>query len=246
MSKKSKSNKKKNDNNNNNNKKDDNQTVTTTTTTTAIIEEEKKDEKIDTLIEKTESLTINENENENDINNNNNNNNNIVQSIWKDNEGEEIMADFEFVNYQGEHQLKDIMDLVGEDLSEPYSIFTYRYFLNNWPHLCFIANHNNELAAVCISKLDRHQSSSSSSYRGYIAMLAVKTQFRKKGLGSQLVIRTINAMRRNNADEVILEAEVTNNGALNLYENLGFMRDKRLNRYYLSGVDAFRLKLLLK
>jgi hypothetical protein len=43
---------------------------------------------------------------------------------------------------------------------------------------------------------------------------------------------------------VVLEAEVTNSGALALYGNLGFIRAKRLHSYYLNGVDAFRLKLL--
>ena len=46
--------------------------------------------------------------------------------------------------------------------------------------------------------------------------------------------------------KVVLETEVTNKGALRLYENLGFVRDKRLFRYYLNGVEAFRLKLWLK
>ena len=32
-------------------------------------------------------------------------------------------------------------------------------------------------------------------------------------------------------------------GALRLYEGLGFVRDKRLPRYYLNGNDAFRLKV---
>ena len=41
-----------------------------------------------------------------------------------------------------------------------------------------------------------------------------------------------------------MEAEVTNKGALALYGRLGFIRAKRLFRYYLNGVDAFRLKLL--
>ena len=41
-----------------------------------------------------------------------------------------------------------------------------------------------------------------------------------------------------------MEAEVTNLGALALYGNLGFIRAKRLHRYYLNGVDAYRLKLL--
>jgi N-alpha-acetyltransferase 30 len=44
--------------------------------------------------------------------------------------------------------------------------------------------------------------------------------------------------------QVTLEAEVTNKGALALYGRMGFIRAKRLYRYYLNGVDAFRLKLL--
>lgn len=49
-----------------------------------------------------------------------------------------------------------------------------------------------------------------------------------------------------NADEVVLETEITNIPALRLYENLGFVRDKRLFDYYLNGVDALRLKLWFK
>jgi N-alpha-acetyltransferase 30 len=38
--------------------------------------------------------------------------------------------------YEGEHQLPAIMELVSRDLSEPYSIFTFRYFVHNWSKLC--------------------------------------------------------------------------------------------------------------
>ena len=38
-------------------------------------------------------------------------------------------------------------------------------------------------------------------------------------------------MAATKADEVVLEAEVTNKGALALYRNLGFLRDKRLLRF---------------
>ena len=47
------------------------------------------------------------------------------------------------------------------------------------------------------------------------------------------------------AGQVVLEAETTNQGALRLYARAGFVRDKRLGKYYLSGADAYRLKLLL-
>ena len=76
-------------------------------------------------------------------------------------------------------------------------------------------------------------------------MLSVEPEFRRIGLGKLLVQRTIDLMVDQLADEILLETEVTNGAALRLYESLGFIRDKRLSSYYLSGYDAFRLKLLI-
>ena len=49
--------------------------------------------------------------------------------------------------------------------------------------------------------------------------------------GTELVKRCVQQMVADQADEVVLEAEITNRGALALYENLGFIRDKRLLRW---------------
>lgn len=43
--------------------------------------------------------------------------------------------------------------------------------------------------------------------------------------------------------QVVLETEFDNEAALALYESLGFIREKRLFRFYLNGKDAFRLTL---
>jgi len=48
------------------------------------------------------------------------------------------------------------------------------------------------------------------------------------------------------ADEVVLETEETNVPAMKLYERLGFIRSKKLHRYYLNGNSAYRLVLHLK
>ena len=77
-------------------------------------------------------------------------------------------------------------------------------------------------------------------------MLAVDPSCRRLGLGRKLVRKSIEAMQELDADEVVLETEITNLAALRLYESFGFMRDKRLQQYYLNGNDAFKLKLLLK
>lgn len=151
--------------------------------------------------------------------------------------------EIEIVSYESELQMPEIMRLIQKDLSEPYSIYTYRYFIHNWPKLCFLARHEGTCIGAIVCKLDLHQNSVK---RGYIAMLAVDEGYRKKKIGSRLVRKAIQAMINDNADEVVLETEITNKPALKLYENLGFVRDKRLFRYYLNGVDALRLKLWLR
>eukprot|EP00434_Breviolum_minutum_P033559 symbB.v1.2.029696.t1/scaffold3274.1/size59892/4 len=77
-------------------------------------------------------------------------------------------------------------------------------------------------------------------------MLAVEKELRGKRIGSKLVQLCLDRMRELNADECVLETEVTNLGALGLYRSMGFVKEKRLHKYYLNGNDAFRLKYLFK
>lgn len=49
--------------------------------------------------------------------------------------------------------------------------------------------------------------------------------------GRALARMAIEEMVVGEAEEVVLEAEVTNTGALALYRSLGFIRDKHLHRW---------------
>ena len=62
-----------------------------------------------------------------------------TQSQWLD--VPDIVEDQNGVQYSGyesEEQLADIIQLMKADLSEPYSVYTYRYFIHQWPHLCML------------------------------------------------------------------------------------------------------------
>ncbi|VEU23998.1 DEKNAAC105218 [Brettanomyces naardenensis] len=74
-------------------------------------------------------------------------------------------------------------------------------------------------------------------------MLAVTEQYRGLGIAKKLINMTIDMMMEKKCDEIILETEVVNKKALRLYENFGFLRVKRLYRYYLNKHDAYRLIL---
>jgi peptide alpha-N-acetyltransferase len=150
--------------------------------------------------------------------------------------------DIKITTYRDESQMPHIMGVITKELSEPYSIYTYRYFIHNWPELCLLARDIKRdcQVGVIVCKLDKDRCGTN---RGYIAMLAVEESVRRLGIGTKLVKSAIDVMKDRGCDEVVLETEVTNAKALNLYSKLGFIREKRLLRYYLNGVDAFRLKL---
>lgn len=121
-----------------------------------------------------------------------------------------------YENFTSAAQIKAIVDLIEKDLSEPYSIYTYRCFIYQWPNLCklvslcsravdysklcdalLISNSltlkafvDRKLVGVIICKFI----GSSKEKKGYIAMLAVSEKYRKMGIGTREVWRllTIN------------------------------------------------------
>ena len=118
-----------------------------------------------------------------------------------------------------------IRRLISHDLSEPYSIYVYRYFLYQWGDLCFMvvniflvqcvtripaANLSlpsvqalnaaaDTLIGVVVSKLEPHRGG---PMRGYIAMLAVREEYRGLGIATKLVRMAIDAMIKQDAEEV--------------------------------------------
>lgn len=162
---------------------------------------------------------------------------NVAQAAQVEREPPEIT----YTNFNDESELKAIQSLIDKELSEPYSIYTYRYFVYNWPELCIFARHGELYVGVIVCKLE----TLGCLLQGYIAMLAVDPAYRLLKIGTTLVAKAVESMQSYNADEVVLETELTNKAALRLYESLGFIREKRLLRYYMNGVDALRLKLFL-
>lgn len=80
--------------------------------------------------------------------------------------------DLKYSVYSRIEEIEPMIKMIESELSEPYSIFTYRYFLQNWPNLCFLvfnslnffiiayiiiqAYYNDEIIGCIIGKLDKH------------------------------------------------------------------------------------------
>jgi peptide alpha-N-acetyltransferase len=150
-----------------------------------------------------------------------------------------------------------IVEMCGKDLSEPYSIYTFRYFLYMFPEVCLLMWENDKryhLVGVVVGRLERHVAKwaitaiaspvdeTSFPLRGYIAMVTIDEAYRRQGLGLQLTRAFIERVGQRGAHEIVLETEVSNVASLRLYQRLGLIKDKRLLQYYLNGKDAFRLR----
>ena len=50
----------------------------------------------------------------------------------------DLSTEFYFETFTTENDLEPIIKLVEKDLSEPYSIYTYRFFIYDYPKMCFM------------------------------------------------------------------------------------------------------------
>ena len=85
-------------------------------------------------------------------------NNDTIDDVYGGDD-ERPIEGIKFVDYQDESQLESVMELVGRDLSEPYTIFTYRYFLHQWPELCILAisTSTNTPIGCVVCKIDEEE-----------------------------------------------------------------------------------------
>ena len=157
-------------------------------------------------------------------------------------------SDFLFKTYKGKHQRERIIELMTKYLSEPYPVYTYMYFLDLFPDctiLCYDKNkktENNELfiCGAVVGNINRKPN----KIQGYIAMLAVENEYRKKGLGKKMVELLIDIFKKSyKVNEISIDTEVDNYAALGLYESFGFVRTKMYINYYFNANNAYKLKL---
>lgn len=154
-----------------------------------------------------------------------------------------MQSEYIYSTFKNEEDMLEIIHLVEQDLSEPYSIYTFRYFIYAFPELTLLIHHNKKMIGLIIARVDTR--GKSQRKRGYIAMLTIKKEYRKQGLAKVLVDKLLDKFKEFDVDEVSLETEIDNLAALELYKQFGFIRDKRLDGYYMNGMDAYRLKLYL-
>lgn len=98
--------------------------------------------------------------------------------------------------------------------SMPWKREDFQASVNNREHIYVVAEENGEIAGYCGLWMVAGE--------GQINNVAVREDFRKKGVGYGMLSYLLELGRKENLDAFTLEVRVSNKGAVRLYEKLGF------------------------
>lgn len=134
--------------------------------------------------------------------------------------------------------LPDVLEIEIGSFSTPWSWESFRGELGNPDSHAFVALEDSAVVGyICIRRIWDE---------GHILNLAVRPDFRRRGIARSLVLRGIEEFRADRCKDVYLEVRVSNHAAIRLYETLGFKRERLRKSYYVLPLeDALVMSLSL-
>jgi len=146
--------------------------------------------------------------------------------------------------YKGDQDLKDVQALFSAELSEPYQIWTYRFFSEPYPELTIFCEDDGKMVGCCMAMLEpgKTKPGETSKLCGYIGMISTVQEYKRRGIGSHLYHMAEEKMREMGATVISLETETDNAGAIAFYEMLGFRKTREFRNFYMNGKGAVRMR----
>ena len=81
--------------------------------------------------------------------------------------------------------------------------------------------------------------------KGHVVSVAVLPEFRRRGIGRELVVSALKALELHGGEECFLEVRTANVEAVKLYKDMGFDTARTVSHYYHDGADAFLMSIRL-
>lgn len=128
-------------------------------------------------------------------------------------------------------------------LPENYDLGIWEYFLSF--HTSYVLYADSYVVGYCLC--GEHDEIKGAAT---IASFAILPEYRNRGFGRLLIdttIKNLNTLRVPEAKllkkypQVVLQVRVSNDIAISLYESLGFIKNKVLDRYYADGENGYEM-----
>ena len=145
-----------------------------------------------------------------------------------------------FIRPMSEADLDDVMSIETQIYDFPWTrqIFHDCLRVGYISHVCEL---DNELAGYCIM--------STGASEAHILNLCIAPDYRRNGLGQRLLEHMLDTAKQRNVGTVFLEVRPSNQGAIALYDKMGFNQIGTRHDYYPAKVgreDAIILAISLE
>lgn len=177
----------------------------------------------------------------------------VIREVSRAVEGEEVLRGDDKVYKLREFRVEDLDKVVAinrEVLPENYPPFFFLEHHLNFPKAFIVAEVEGEVVGYVMSRVEFGWSFMEIGRpvrKGHIISIGVLPKFRRIGIGYNLMVRALRALKRfYKASEVYLEVRVSNVPAINLYNKLGFKIVRVYPRYYHDGEDAHIMAIDLR
>jgi ribosomal-protein-alanine N-acetyltransferase len=130
---------------------------------------------------------------------------------------------------------RDIMEIDKEAFSPRNPVYDVYIYVTYGSDLLVADIGGKVVGYVAVMDIDRETSK--------IVSLAVKKEFRRKGIGYKLLSTAIERCKERGKKKVMLEVRISNYPAQNLYKKIGFKIVDIIPNYYQDGEDAYLMVL---
>jgi len=144
--------------------------------------------------------------------------------------------------------LSSVIEINRVCLPENYSPYFFMEVYKSCPEAFIIAEKEREVAGYIMCRLE-FGFSDVRRFRmvrkGHVVSVAVMPDYRRQGIGKELVLAAMKALELHGAEECFLEVRTANEDAVRLYKNMGFGTARVATHYYHDGADAYVMNIKL-
>jgi ribosomal-protein-alanine N-acetyltransferase len=140
--------------------------------------------------------------------------------------------------------LEGVIEVNERELPEDYPYFFYKSILDNYSDSFLIACERDNLEKIIgyvMWRIERTPSINSLKLvnKGHLVSIAVSKGWRRKGIATALLKKSMPEIKKQDISEFVLEVRVSNYPAINLYKRLGFKIQTIKKAYYRDGENAY-------
>lgn len=140
--------------------------------------------------------------------------------------------------------LENVKEVNEKELPEDYPFFFYKSILDNFPESFLVAYKKHDpdyILGYIMWRIERIPSKNSLRLinKGHLVSIAVIESYRRTGVASALLSKSMPEILKQNITEYVLEVRVSNHGAVSLYQSFDFKIEGVKKKYYKDGENAY-------